>query len=170
MSVYYQTSPPVSPPRTYYPGSWRGSVYGPEYARPYSDYTGAPYPYYAPNTGYYQLHIPTQVMIAADVGLAGAVIVVVMMARGTMLTDMKEMMDAVDVAGIVIRITITMDIEDGVRAAVSNCSDPCLTPSMFLTSYPRDLRHVMLFWTGLSSYSKRNMQFLFVCLQQLRLI
>ncbi|KAL5523321.1 hypothetical protein ACEPAF_1588 [Sanghuangporus sanghuang] len=124
MSVYYQTSPPVSPPRTYYPGSWRGSVYGSEYARPYSGYTGAPYSYYAPNTGYYQLHTPTRATIAADVGLAGVVVVVATMTRGTMLTCTKEMTDAVDVVGIVIRITITMDIADGVRAAVSICSHP----------------------------------------------
>ncbi|KAL5480725.1 hypothetical protein ACEPAI_9665 [Sanghuangporus weigelae] len=141
MSVYYQTSPPVSPPRTYYPGSWRGSVYGSEYARPYSDYTGAPYSYYAPNAGYYQhtrhrwlidfpdairitVHTPTQATIAADVGLAGVVVVVATMTRGTMHTRMKEMTDAVDVVDIVIHITITMDIGDGVRAAVSTCSDP----------------------------------------------
>ncbi|THH04736.1 hypothetical protein EW145_g5303 [Phellinidium pouzarii] len=69
MSVFYHTTPPVSPARTYFPTSSRhGSSYGyfgtptvPEYARPYNEYTSprSPGSYYAPtvngNGVYYQL-------------------------------------------------------------------------------------------------------------------
>ncbi|KAI5117736.1 hypothetical protein M0805_004925 [Coniferiporia weirii] len=69
MSVYYQASPPASPPRTYFPSSpRRGSSFGyfgspagsVSYAPPYTDYVSSqtPAPYYSPSVNggaaYYQ--------------------------------------------------------------------------------------------------------------------